>query len=56
MLLTAPRDVFFTAAKLPCNKNKSINELSPYAAEFFKVFLANKGKFTVPKGCASFRP
>ena len=42
-------------AKLPNNKNKPVEDLSLYAAEFFKVFLANKGKFQVPKGNANFR-
>lgn len=56
VLLSAPGEDYFTAAKLPCNKNKSIFELSPYAEEFFRVFLANKGKFVIPKGKANYRP
>ena len=30
--------------------------MSPYANEFFKVFLANKGKFQIPTGNAYYRP
>lgn len=56
VLISATPDNYFTAAKLPCNKNKSIGDLWPYAAEFFKVFLTNKGKFQIQKGNANFRP
>ena len=56
VLLTAPGEDYYTAAKLPRNKNRSIGTLSPYAEEFFKVFLKNKGKFVVPTGKANYRP
>jgi hypothetical protein len=55
VLLSAPGEEFFSQAKMPHNKNKSLEQLSPYAASFFNVFLANKGKFQVPKGRANFR-
>lgn len=55
VLLSSPGEEFFSQAKMPCNKNKSLEDLSPYAAGFFNVFLANKGKFQVPKGKANFR-
>lgn len=56
VLLTGPGEEFFTAAKLQCNKNKSIAELSPFADEFFRVFLSNKGRFVIPSGHASYCP
>jgi len=56
VLLTGPGEEFFIAAKLPYNKNNSIAELSPYADEFFRVFLTNKGKFMIPTDHANYRP
>jgi len=56
ILLIGPREEFFTAAKLPCDKNKTIAELSPCAKEFFYIFLSNKGKFVIPTGQANYRP
>ncbi len=47
VLLSGHGEDFFTGAKLQCRKNKSIAELSPYADEFFRVFLSNKGKFGI---------
>ena len=38
LLLTSPREEFFSQVKQPANKNKSAQELSPYAAEFFNLF------------------
>jgi hypothetical protein len=55
-LLSAPGEVFFSQAKLTMNKKKTIDELSPMAAEFFKVFLASKGKFQRPQAKAYYRP
>jgi len=40
---------------MPSNKKKSINELSPYAAEFFRIFLSSKGKFVKLEAIASYR-
>lgn len=56
VLLSGPGEEYFNAAKLPCNRNKSIAELSPFANEFFRVFLTNKGRFVIPSGKASYRP
>ena len=42
VLLDALGDEFFAAAKQIASKNKSIDELSPYAKEFFKAFLRNR--------------
>ena len=39
VLLEAPGEDYFVAAKAVSNKNKSIEELSPYAKQFFKAFL-----------------
>ena len=39
LLFTAPTKAFFSLAQRPSMKNKTARELSPYAAEFFKVFL-----------------
>ena len=42
------REKFFAAAKQVASKNKSIDELSPYAKEFFKAFLRNRWNFHTP--------
>ena len=55
VLLTAPGEEYFKEAKLSSSRNKAIADISPYAAEFFKVFLAHKGQFQIPKGSANFR-
>ena len=39
-----------------CNKNRRIEELSPYAKQFFKVFLKQKKQFRKLVGRAYFRP
>ena len=39
VLLEAPKKDYFVIAELVSNKNRSIEELSSYAKEFFKVFL-----------------
>ena len=43
MLLSVPGDSFFTAYRQKKSKNKSVEEISEYAAEFFKKFLDVKG-------------
>ena len=48
VLLEAPWEEFFTIAKQVASKNKSIDELSPYAKEFFKAFLRNRWNFHTP--------
>lgn len=55
ILLEAPGEEFFVAAKLVINKNKPIEELSPYAKQFFKLFLLQKHNFEKPAGRAYFR-
>ena len=55
VLLDAPGDEFFAAAKQVASKNKSIDELSPYAKEFFKAFLRNRWNFHTPASRAYFR-
>jgi hypothetical protein len=39
VLLEAPGEEFFSSTKQTCNKNKTIEQLSPYAKEFFRIFL-----------------
>jgi hypothetical protein len=39
VLLEALGEEFFSGAKQMCNKNRAIEELSPYAKQFFNVFL-----------------
>ena len=55
VLLDAPGEEFFAAAKQVASKNKSIDELSPYAKEFFKAFLRNRWNFHTPASRAYFR-
>ena len=54
ILLEALREEFFAAAKQVASKNKSIEELSPYAKEFFKA-LRNRWNFHTPTNRAYFR-
>ena len=49
LLFTVPKEEFFSQAKRPSSKNKRCEELFPYAAEFFKVFLRSKGKYRKPE-------
>ena len=49
LLFTALKEEFFLQAKRSSSKNKKCEELSSYAAEFFKVFLKSKGKYTKPE-------
>nr|PNR32277.1 hypothetical protein PHYPA_026403 [Physcomitrium patens] len=55
VLLEAPGEDFFSAAKLTRNKSKSCEELSPYAKEFFRVFLRRRAQFHKPTGKAYIR-
>ena len=55
VLLEAPGEEFFAATKQVASKNKSIEELSPYAKEFFKAFLRNRWNFHTPASRAYFR-
>ena len=45
ILLEAPEEEFFIAAKLISNKNKPIEELSAYAKQFFTLFVRQKNSF-----------
>jgi hypothetical protein len=56
LLLTAPREEFFSQVMRPANKNKSCPEISPFATEFFKVFLKSKGKYKKPDAKSYLRP
>ena len=42
VLLDTPGEESFVAVKQVASKNKSIDELPPYAKEFFKAFLRNR--------------
>ena len=55
VLLKAPGEEFFVAAKLTSNKNKPIEELSAYAKQFFTLFLRHKNNFQRPATRAYFR-
>ena len=56
VLLERPGEVYFREAKQVRSKNKKTAEISPYAYEFFKVFLEKRKKFEKPAGNAHFRP
>jgi hypothetical protein len=45
VFLKAPSKKFFSSLKQTRNKNRSIEQLSPYAKEFFWIFLVQKKKF-----------
>jgi hypothetical protein len=55
-LFEAPGEEFFSCAKQMRNKNRSIEELSPYTKEFFQVFLKIKKRFVKPARRTFFRP
>ena len=55
VLTEAPGDDFFSLGKLVCNKNKDIDEISPYAKAVLKLFLKNKKNFKKPIGRAFMR-
>ena len=55
VLLEAHGEDYFVATKAVSNKNKSIEELSPYAKQFFKAFLLQKANFVKPVGRAYFK-
>jgi hypothetical protein len=56
LLLTAPGEEFFSVVKRPSSKNKSCKEISPFAEQFFKVFLKSKGRYQKPESRVYFRP
>jgi len=55
LLLTSPKEEFFSQVKRPSNKNKKCHKLSPYAVDFFKVFFRSKGKYKKSKAKAYLR-
>jgi hypothetical protein len=54
-LLDQPGDHFFAEAKQLKSKNKATEELSPYAKEWFKLFLHKRKRFVPPTGKTFFR-
>jgi hypothetical protein len=56
VLLEALGEEFFSSAKQTRNKNKTTKQLSPYAKEFFRIFLKQKEEFKKPAGRTFFRP
>ena len=48
MLLSVPGDSFFAVYRQKKLKDKSVEEILEYAAEFFKKFLDVKGTFERP--------
>lgn len=48
MLLSVPGNNFFSTYRQKKAKNKSVEDISEYAAEFFKKFLDVKGTFQLP--------
>jgi hypothetical protein len=55
VLLKRPGEEYFAQAKQVKSKNKKAAEISPYAAEFFKVFLEWRKAFVRPSGDAHYR-
>ena len=55
MLLDRPGETYFAKAKQLKSKNKTCAQISPAAAEFFKVFLNYKNGFELPYAHAEYR-
>ena len=55
VFLERPRETYFAEAKQLTSKNKSCAQISPTAAEFFKVFLNYKKGFEVPYAHTEYR-
>ena len=55
MVLERPRETYFAEAKQLKLKNKTYAQISPAAAEFFKVFLNHKNRFELPYAHAEYR-
>jgi hypothetical protein len=56
VLSEAPGEDFFFLGKLVYNKNKELEEISPYAKAVFELFLRTKKIFLSPLGRAFMRP
>ena len=54
VLLKQPGGEYFGQAKQVRNKNKKAIDMSPYAAEFFKVFLKKRHEFMRHAGYAHY--
>jgi len=55
VLLECPGEYFFVEAKQKKNKNKTMEQISPYAKEFLKVFLRRKATSACDVGRSFFR-
>ena len=55
MLLERPGETYFIEAMQLKSKNKTCAQISPTAAEFFKVFLNHKNGFELPYVHAEYR-
>ena len=55
VLLERPGETYFVEAKQLKSKNKTCVQISPVAAEFFKVFLNHKNGFELPYAHAEYR-
>ena len=55
VLLERPGETYFAEAKQLKSKNKTCAQISPAAAEFFKVFLNHKKGFEVPYAHTKYR-
>ena len=55
VLLDRPGEQYFTQAKQLKSKNKTCAQISPAAAEFFRVFLRHKSGFEKPIAQAEYR-
>ena len=55
VLLERPGETYFAEAKQLKSKNKTYTQISPTAAEFFKVFLNHKNGFEVPYAHTEYR-
>ena len=56
VLLEQPGDEYWKDAKQIKSKNKTAADISPYAAQFFKVFLERRTNFVKPQSVAHYRP
>jgi hypothetical protein len=56
VLLEASDEEFLPSAKQTHNKNQSIEELSPYARQFFWIFPKQKKSFVKPAVRTFFQP
>ena len=55
VLLERPRETYFAKAKQLKSKNKTYMQISPAAAEFFKILLNHKNGFELPYAHAEYK-